>query len=68
MMCGTVEIQILERWRTSVMCQDSRKKWIIDIFAQLHCDFSNKLANSVRILLIMGYNYVIIKLKLSGVF
>jgi len=35
MMCGTVEIQVLERRRTMVVCQNSSKKSLFDVLVRL---------------------------------
>jgi len=54
MMYGTAENRFLERRATVAVCQNSRKKWLFDVFARLRWRFlrENSLIPT-RILLIM---------------
>jgi len=35
MMCSTVEIRVMGRRRTMVVCQNSGKEWLFDVFVRL---------------------------------
>jgi hypothetical protein len=39
MMDGTSENRVLERRTTVTVCQNSKKKWLFDVFAQLRLRF-----------------------------